>query len=248
MVLFGIAKSCMDILLPPGCAVCGRRMAVTRAGNFCVRCAADIRYLRPPFCRLCGLEVIGADGYHPLCGECLDQPPPYSLARSVVRYEGQVQRLIHKLKYGRDTSVLPGISELIANYDMAEFADIDLVVVVPLHVQRLRHRGFNQALVLARLFFPDRLARIQPDWLVRTRNSVPQTALGRAARKRNLRGAFQVRPASSFQGARVCLVDDVFTTGTTVNECSKAIMHSGAREVKVLTLARVNVPHRGRQL
>jgi ComF family protein len=152
------------------------------------------------------------------------------------------------LKYHNDLSVIPGISELIKSYDMAEFADIDCIVVVPLHLKRLRLRGLNQAAVLARLFFADRLAHIRTDWLVRTRNTVPQTELGRLARRENLRGAFQIRPKSDFQGAKVCLVDDVLTTGTTVKECSKVIINSGALKVKVLTLARVNTPHRGRHV
>ena len=173
-------------------------------------------------------------------------PPPYSMARSVVRYEPQIQRLVHKLKYAGELSVLPALSELIGGYDLEEFSDIDCVVVVPLHLQRLRRRGLNQAAVLARLFFADRLTLIKSDWLIRTRNTIPQTELGRRARKGNRRGVFADRATADFKGAGVCLVDDVFTTGTTVKECSKVIMKSGAREVKVLTLARVNVSHRGR--
>ncbi|GAB6190341.1 hypothetical protein JCM39068_00900 [Desulfocastanea catecholica] len=176
----------------------------------------------------------------------MKSPPPYSSARSVVRYEREVQQLVHKLKYSSDLSVLPGISELIGRYDMAEFADVDWIVVVPLHLKRLRRRGFNQAAVLAGLFFADRRNLIKADWLVRTRNTVPQTKLGRTARRRNLRGAFDARATSYFHGAVVCLVDDVFTTGTTVQECSQVILQEGAVEVKVLTFARVNVPHRGR--
>ena len=246
MLLSRIAKSCMDIVLPPGCAVCGVRMPCEGYGSFCDQCGLGIRHLIAPFCRICGCEVFGVVRHNPLCGECLGNPPPYSIARSVVRYEPQVQQLVHKLKYGRELSVIPGISELIRNFDMKEFTDIDCVVVVPLHLKRLRQRGLNQAAVLAKLFFADRLTLIKSDWLIRTRNTVPQTELGRSARRRNLKGAFQVRATSDFQGAEVCLVDDVFTTGTTVKECSKVIMKSGAGAVKVLTLARVNSPNRGR--
>ena len=233
-------------MLPPVCTVCGVRLPIEETGCFCVSCHAGIRFVEPPFCRICGFEVFGVDDNNPLCGKCLEDLPPYVIARSVVRYEPQVQKLIHKLKYGSDLSVVPGIMELISRCDMTEFADIDCIVMVPLHLQRLRRRGLNQAAVLARLFFADRLSFIQPDWLVRTRNTVPQTELGRAARRRNLKNAFFVRTAKKIQGATVCLVDDVFTTGTTVNECSKVIMESGADKVKVLTLARVNAPHRGR--
>ena len=249
MLLSRIVKNCMDIILPRGCAVCCARLSARNSESFCDRCDAGILYLSPPLCRICGIEVsgmIGTDGYQPLCGECLRNPPPYSIARSVVRYEAQVQQLVHKLKYGGNMSVIPGLRALINNYNMVEFADVDCVVVVPLHTKRLRHRGLNQAVVLAKLFFADRMSVIKPEWLIRTRNTIPQTELGRIARRGNLRGAFQVRRASDFQGARVCLVDDVMTTGTTVRECTRVIMRSGAVEVKVLTLARVNLPHRSR--
>lgn len=239
MVLSHILKCCMDIVFPRGCTVCGDRLPKDDQGSFCSGCRPGIRRLIPPLCRICGIEVGGADGCSPLCGECLKSPPPYSIARSVVRYEREIQQLVHKLKYSSDLSVLPGISDLIGRYDMAEFADVDCIIVVPLHLKRLRQRGFNQAAVLAGLFFADRRHLIKADWLVRTRNTVPQTKLDRTARRKNLRGAFDARATSNFQGATVCLVDDVFTTGTTVRECAKVILHEGARNVSVLTFARV---------
>ena len=250
MPLFQIAKICLDILFPPSCLGCSIKMPPGENTTLCATCAGQIRYLVPPFCRICGLEVYAAnrvDSDNPVCGNCLRNPPPYAMARSVVRYEPQVQELVHKLKFARDLSVVPGLAEIIDRYAMTDFADIDCVLVVPLHPRRLRWRGLNQAVILARLFFADRLALIHTNWLQRTIHTVPQTELGRAARRKNLTGAFKVRPASNFSGATVCLVDDVFTTGTTVSECSKVIMKSGAREVKVLTFARVNTPQRGRR-
>ncbi len=246
MLLSRIMKNCMDIVFPPGCTVCGVRLAGDEQGSFCPGCRPGIRPLVWPLCRICGIEVGGAAGDSPLCGECLKSPPPYLIARSVVRYEWEVQQLVHKLKYNSDLSVLPGISELIGRYDMAEFADVDCIVVVPLHLRRLQRRGLNQAAVLAGLFFADRRHLIKLNWLVRIRNTVPQTELDRTARRKNLRGAFQTRAMSNFQGTTVCLIDDVLTTGTTVSECSRVILLEGAVAVKVLTLARVRAPHRGR--
>ncbi len=189
MLLSQNSEDCLDIIFPPGCLGCGVRMSPEGDGTLCDSVCCQIRYLIPPFCRICGFEVYGADRVdsdNPLCGECLRNPPPYSMARSVVRYEAQIQQLVHKLKFGRDLSVVPGLAEIIGRYDMTEFADIDCVVVVPLHLRRLRWRGLNQAVVLARLFFADRLPLIHTDWLQRTRNTVPQTELGRAARRENL--------------------------------------------------------------
>ncbi len=221
---------------------------MAKAGNFCHQCGMAMQYLQAPLCRICGIEVFGASGsgHEPLCGECLRNPPPYTIARSVVRYEAQVKQLVHKLKYSSQLSIIPGLIELIGGYYMDDFAAVDRVVVVPLHICRLRHRGFNQAAVLARLFFADRSHLIRTNWLFRTRNTIPQTELGRSARRKNLEGAFQARAAADLKGSRVCLVDDVFTTGTTATECSKVLLYSGAAEVRVLTLARVSVPRGNR--
>ena len=249
MWLSRAVKSCMDIILPPCCPVCGVKTGV---GNslFCRRCRAAIRYLRPPFCRICGSEATGAVGidHQPLCGQCLHCLPPYAIARSVIHYEAEVKQLVHKLKYGGRLSIVPALNELIGTYTMTDFADIEWVLVVPLHIRRLRHRGFNQAAVLARLFFADRLEIIQPHWLQRTRNTVPQTELDGVARRANLHGAFQLLGTADVIGRRVCLVDDVFTTGTTVTECCREILAGGAAAVSVLTLARVGMPHRMREL
>jgi ComF family protein len=246
MPIFRMADNCLHILFPPRCAACRARLDSKISENFCERCASEIHYIRSPFCRVCGLEVHGAAEATPLCGECLNTQPSFSIARSLVRYELTIQQLVHKLKYSRDTSVIPGIVELITGYDLSEFLEIDYIVPVPLHLRRLRQRGLNQALLLARLLFPERGELIRADLLIRTRNTVPQTELGGAERRDNLKTAFQLRNGYDVNGFVVCLVDDVFTTGATVEECSRVILKSGAREVKVLTLARAGFPKRGR--
>jgi len=249
LLLSRLVNSFMNILLPPLCVVCGAMFAGgQRHGNLCQSCLEEIRPLLPPLCRLCGMELYETEGRNSLCGECLKQPPPYSIARSVLRYNEPVQKMIHRLKYGADLSVLPGFAQLTTCFDMTEFVDIDCVVPVPLHLKRLRRRGLNQAVLLARLFFADRLTLVHPDWLKRTRNTPSQTGLDRRSRRENLRGAFHVPRNRALQGAVVCLVDDVFTTGSTAGECSKVLLDSGAGEVRVLTLARVDMPRRGRQL
>jgi ComF family protein len=173
-------------------------------------------------------------------------PPPFDLARSLVRYEPAVRQLVQRLKYAGDTSVARGISQIIRGGDLSDFADCDWIIPVPLHVARHRRRGLNQATILASLFFPHKTELIRADWLIRTRHTIAQTSLGGIARRKNLAGAFAVRNDKHLEGAMICLVDDVYTTGTTVGECARALGRHGARVVKVLTLARVAVPQRGR--
>jgi ComF family protein len=235
----------LDILFPPRCGACRVRLEAYPGNNFCTHCLARISFLRLPVCRICGLELCsGGDGSH-LCGDCLKNPPPFSLARSVVWYDEVVRELVLRLKFRADTSVVPGLTQLIAGYDTTDFHPADWIVPVPLHRLRLRERGLNQALLLARLFFPAHRKRLRSDLLVRTMNSLPQTRLSGAARRKNLRGGFQITRPGELSGAVVCLVDDVFTTGTTAAECSRAMLLSGAKEVRVLTLARVKVDRRG---
>lgn len=241
-----LKKHCMDLLFPPVCPVCRIRLDPCCPGQFCHRCLESIRYLLQPLCRVCGMELVGPQERDQLCGECLRSPPPYCLARSLVRYEPAVRQLVQRLKYAGDTSVVPGLAEIIGCCDLTVFADCQWILPVPLHLDRHRGRGLNQATVLAHLFFPEQQRIIQPDWLIRVRNTPAQTTLGGIERRKNLAGAFQVRPGSLPEPAMVCLVDDVFTTGTTVGECAGALKRHGRIEVKVLTLARAGAPQRGR--
>lgn len=241
-----LKKSCMDLLFPPVCGVCGVRLGVGRREKMCGDCVRQIRFLRHPLCPVCGMEQLGREGSGHLCGECLRRPPPYSSARSLVVYETAVRQLIHKLKYGGDTFVAGALLDLIGGYDLSLFADCDWIVPVPLHLERLRTRGLNQAAVLARLFFPERGPAIRPDGLIRTRSTVAQTALKGIDRRKNMQNAFRLGAGLEIKNSIVCLVDDVFTTGTTVGECSRVLKHHGAGEVKVLTLARAGIAGGGR--
>ena len=241
-----LARDFMNILFPPVCAACRIRLDIRQSQNLCPGCSAGIRYLQQPLCRICGMELAGPRGRMQLCGGCLRVPPPYTIARSLVRYEPVVQKLVQRLKYAGDTSVVKGITDIVANCDMAEFADCQWILPVPLHLDRHRRRGLNQATILAGLFFPEKRQLIRMDWLVRTRNTPAQTLLGGTERRKNLMGAFRLRSGRPIEGTVVCLVDDVLTTGTTVEECARVLMAHGTREVRVLTLTRVAVLQRGR--
>ena len=244
--IVALLPSFMHLLFPPVCAVCRERLDARSQQSFCRQCAESIIYLKKPLCRICGMELIGEEDRKFLCGECLRSPPPYTLARSLVRYQDGVRQLVQKLKYGGDKSISGGISAIINGEDLSEFDDCRWILPVPLYRERHRLRGFNQATFLAGLFFPEKRENIRSDWLYRRYNTAPQTTLSGFERRNNLAGAFDVRPDNDLQNARVCLVDDVFTTGTTVRECATALVVAGVREVKVLTLARVAVPQRGR--
>lgn len=243
MKLFAKMKTgCMDLLFPPVCCSCGVRLKIASPSKLCPDCANKIRFLGEPLCPVCGAEQSGRQGSRGhLCGTCLSRPPSYDLARSLVRYETAVRQLVHKLKYGGDTFVAGALGDLARTGDLSLFADCHLIVPVPLHRQRLRVRGLNQAAVLARLFFPGREQAIRPDGLIRIRNTVAQTELRGIDRRRNLKNAFRLNGSFHPDRSIVCLVDDVFTTGTTIEECSRVLKSHGAREVRVITLARAGI-------
>ncbi len=168
------------------------------------------------------------------CGPCLSAAPAYDSARSLVRYAPPVSTLLHRLKFHGDVSA----ARALASLGSPVVPPFDLLLPIPLHPARLRARGINQSLVLARRFFPDYQRSIAVDLLVRIKDTVPQLGLDGRQRRRNLHGAFGVTDAAALHGRSVCLVDDVFTTGTTLLECAKTVRKAGAARVDAWTVAR----------
>ena len=238
--------ACLDLLFPPRCPVCNAHCKTAARQSICFACRSLIECVDEPVCERCGMEVY-AVGSISVCGDCLKQPPPFYLARSLFRYEDEVRVLISNLKYKKDTSVTRALGELVEACDLRLFQACDYIVPVPLHKKRLQQRGFNQALLLAKICFGKHNDQIKVDVLRRTRNTVPQVSLGGRQRRRSLKNVFKVNPHLDISGSSICLVDDVYTTGTTVTECARELMAGGAKKVVVLTFARVFVPQRGRR-
>lgn len=240
--------SCLDVLFPPRCAVCNVHQARCDVMRICEGCKERVREVEGPVCSICGMELYAYGATNPICGECLENKPPFEFARSLFYYNDEIRTLLSNLKYKKDTSVLSAIGELVSNCDLSAYEVCDYIVPVPLHKKRLQQRGFNQALLLAKVCFGSSDTRIKTTLLERTRNTPPQVTLGGKERRKGLKNAFAVTPGLDIIGATVCLVDDVYTTGTTVFQCSRELLSNGAAKVIVLTLARVNPPRRGRGL
>jgi len=228
-----------DLLFPPFCPVCSIPLHELQNG-LCVHCRQDIPLIRSPLCTVCGREMRdSAEGDH-ICGNCLHKSPFFTSARGVVRYQDPVVNLLHRLKYQTDYSVLPALQEIVGMMAPVRISQNDRIIPVPLHKRRLRFRGFNQSLLLADLFFPKQHKLLLRNILQRIRNTDPQTGLNGIARRKNLKDAFLVCEPSRVRSRKIFLIDDVFTTGTTVSECSRVLLAAGASEIHVLTLARVN--------
>ena len=207
---------------------------------FCPDCLAQIELVVGPLCPGCGRQFPKAAGGDHYCGLCLADHYQFERARAVAIYAEPFSHVIHGFKYQGKTHGLASFQAMLKMLPEPAISEPpELIMPVPLHDRKLRQRGFNQAALLARAFFPQARRRIKTDLLLRQVNTGPQTSLSGKARRQNLKNAFAVRNPELVRGKRVLLVDDVFTTGTTVNECARVLKKAGALRVEVLTLARV---------
>ena len=214
----------------------------------CPACRTGCFSLGPALCRQCGAGFESGQADDRLCGECLAVPKYFARARAAGIYDQTLKILIHNLKYrGRLQLARPLGALLHGAYNRWwNPDDVDLLIPVPLHVKRLRERSFNQNHVLIRGW--QRFQRqtggawaqmpVQDRALVRFRSTRPQTGLGRREREDNIRGAFKLQRPWEVDDKHLLLVDDVYTTGSTVNECARILLGGGAASVGVLTLAR----------
>ncbi|MDI6726232.1 MAG: ComF family protein [Smithellaceae bacterium] len=229
-----------DLVFPPLCIGCASVIDGRRPLPLCPSCLDLVRRISSPLCSTCGTPFATEAGEDHLCGECAIAPPPFQLARSWARYETHVMTAIHQFKYQGKTFWGKILGQVMAEatYPGLNLADYSLVLPVPLHRRRLRERGFNQSLLLARVIASFHRLRLDFTSLRRIIHTPEQTKLGREEREKNVRRAFAVQDPRQIKGESIILVDDVFTTGSTVRECSRTLLGSQAERVAVLTAAR----------
>lgn len=228
----GLATTLARRWWPAHCLVC--REAVEAAGiDLCTTCRDALPWQRHA-CPRCALPL-GAPA--PACGACLRRPPPVTETRAVFRYEPPLDRLLPRLKFHDDLAAGRLCAGLMADV-LAAAPRPDALVPLPLHRARLRSRGFDQTLELARPLAWTLALTLRDDLLVRARATAPQSRLDAAARRRNLRGAFSVRTGRPMP-AHVALVDDVMTTGATLHAAADALRRAGVARVDAWVCARV---------
>ncbi|MEW6238827.1 MAG: ComF family protein [Candidatus Omnitrophota bacterium] len=233
-----LLESWLNWIYPPACAACGAEME-SAAIPLCEPCLHFMTRLRPPVCALCGapLEIDAA----PPCPNCPDAKPAYACARSVLSYDDdRARNAIHALKFHYQKTLSLPLGRLLYigwDYYYREVL-FDALVPVPLHKQRRREREFNQSTLLCEVLSSFCRIPVREDLVFRIRKTIPQTKLDFKIRQKNLIGAIQPASGDAARNMSLLIVDDVMTTGATVNEVAAALKKGGAKKIAVLTLAR----------
>jgi ComF family protein len=220
-------------------------MASTGQGGFCGSCWGLIRLIKPPYCPCCGepflspVALTHSPAYR--CGTCRAKPPPFDHARAIGRYEGPLRQAIHLLKYRGKLRLMQPLLRLTLEHFDTHFPGTayDAIIPVPLHRERLMQREFNQAAVLAKGIAAHLNVPARGRLLVRVRSTRPQVELSGSERRQNVRQAFAVTNVAGLEGKQVLVVDDVLTTGATLEEAARTLKVAGATRVDVFALARV---------
>jgi ComF family protein len=227
-ILPGIFNQCLKLsqhLLPQNCQLCGAKSA----NALCMPCTADLPWLRGGRCSVCAMPL--ASGA--VCGACLDRPPRFERVDAVFAYRFPVDTLIHAYKYGGRLALARPLGEMLAE---RAARDVDAIVPMPLAHGRLAERGFNQALEIARVAAARTGVRLLPGACRKVADTPPQAALPWKERAKNVRRAFVCD--AILDGMRVAVVDDVLTTGATLNELARVLRKAGAASVRGWIVAR----------
>jgi len=234
------ADALLSVLLAPSCVACGDVLDQPTRGPVCASCWRSIRQLSPPLCDRCGDSLPtwrAISAALACCARCRRTVPAVDRARSVGAYDGALRAVVQALKYEARRSLARPLAEMMRVRGADLLVDAACVVPVPLHASRRRHRGFNQAGDLARHIGLPVIHALR-----RTRDTATQTGLSAARRHRNVRDAFApTRAAGQVAGLTVVLIDDVSTTGATLDACARALKDAGVKEVRALTAARVGL-------
>lgn len=226
----------IDLLYPPRCLICRAFDAET----LCSSCLSAFSRVVSPVCPICGGPFLNGIPENHVCEECLRKRPFFESAVAPYLYDGRIMDAIHQFKYEGKAHLAKALGPLLASFGkewLREERD-PLIVPVPLHPKRLRQRGYNQSLLLARHVAARLGASLDFLSLRRIKDTKVQTGLKRDERRKNVRKAFEVVDRKAVKGKTIVLVDDVATTGSTLNECAKVLRKAGCRKVYGLVLAR----------
>lgn len=231
-------RAMLDLIYPPSCLACRRGLSET--GALCSLCWTKVRFIERPFCERLGTPFSHDLGAGILSPEAISDPPVYDRARAVATYEeGPIADLVHRLKYADHTELSGPMGRWMARAGAELLSEADALIPIPLHRYRLFTRRFNQAALLAHAISRTQKIRVETDSLIRRKRTRPQVGLSKAQRSTNVQGAFEVKESLKIYGKRLILIDDVLTSGATVEAAARTLLRAGAKAVDVLVFARV---------
>ncbi len=234
----------LDVALPPLCPSC--REPLGDGVGLCATCWSKLSLIEPPYCARLGIPFTYDPGPGLLSMEAIAAPPAYDRARAAVRYDDVARALVLAFKFGDRLDLAPMMGRWMARAGRELLADADALLPVPLHWRRLWARRFNQAAALAGAISNIAGVPVLHGGIKRVRATPQQVGLSKSERADNVQGAFRVVPEEKalIAGKRLVLIDDVLTSGATVDTCARALLRAGAAHVDVLVFARVVAPHR----
>ena len=239
MNLNNFLYSLSDFFFPPQCLLCNTSFTPENSRYFCNKCYDDFSFIKSPVCKKCGLPFQTREGEDHLCGQCITGKHFFDKARSVSTYDKTLRKALHGFKYNKKSLLSKPLSQILAAYgeNLLNQKEYDAIVPVPLHSKRLRQRGYNQALILAKTAGKAWGIKVDIKSLERVKWTIPQTVLSKNERRKRIRGSFSCSP-ERVRDKNLLIIDDIYTSGSTVSECARILKKNGALKVDVLTFAR----------
>lgn len=238
-IFFEYIDTFLDFIYPRNiyCILCNKSIDKDKKYSICDECIEELKFIKDKMCLKCGKPLDEIYLYNN-CPECIDSKVYYTRAISCVEYDDISKKLVYSLKYDKKRYIAYHMAEIMADkFKEVNIGKIDLIVPVPLHKAKERERTFNQAYLIAKYLGRMLDKYVDNKSLVRIKNTKTQNKLTKDERKCNLKKAFKVIERDNIRNKNILLIDDVFTTGSTVDECSKVLLGSGASKVYVLTFA-----------
>ena len=235
----GWKRAFFDLFFPGDCPICGDPAYGDEVSFSCLSCLDSVAWIQGSRCKFCGAGMDGMEYAGLTCKNCREHPPQFFAGRSMFYLDRTGQQLVHDLKYHGNKRVLEDLSLFLDRVpEFFEYISGAVLIPVPLHPQKFHQRGFNQSLWIAEAFAKEAgISTVAYDCLIRIRNTHTQTKLDRKERQKNVKNAFALKEGTCLDGYnRFVLVDDVYTTGATLNACTKVLIEKGISRVEVATL------------
>jgi ComF family protein len=237
-----LGDAILDLLYPPVCLECQTPLDNPANQFFCKKCWSNVEYIGDNICLTCGVPIADISSLQTgKCENCRLSKPAYDSLRSVAKYEGAIRTAVHSLKFKYKTKLAPFLGEMLLNFYRENYqqGQFDMIVPIPLHWLKKWMREFNQSELLSNYVGSEIGCPVESKILKRKRYTKPQSRIkGRRAKFKNIYNAFKVKDPSKVQSKKIFVIDDIMTTGVTVNEASRVLKEAGAAEVHALVLTR----------